>query len=105
MRVTAVRLDQLVSSETKGCKGVLGKFTVVLYDEICIHNMRVIKGGRGLFVAFPHTGLIKESGGGKRFSDVVHPIKQEVRDEIESEVLACYARESTKSNAAKELKE
>lgn len=62
--------------------------SITLNDCLAVHNLKVIQGGRGLFVSMPAR---KNKAGG--FTDIVHPINQEFRDYIESVVIDAYWRE------------
>ena len=86
MQVTKVRLDY----KCKKDKGICADVTVVLDDVLAIHNIHVIAGGDGYFVAFPNTGLTKMTQKGKRYKDIVHPLNKTLRTEIEEKVLKAF---------------
>ena len=58
---------------------------ILLDDMIAIHDIRIISGDNGLFVAMPSR---KTPTGDYR--DIVHPISQEARDIIEKAILEEY---------------
>lgn len=60
-------------------------FSVVLNNEIVIHNIKVIEGNKGLFVSMPGRKL---SNGD--YVDVVHPIKKDVRELLDKSILNKY---------------
>ena len=58
---------------------------ILLDDMIAIHDIRIILGDNGLFVAMPSR---KTPTGDYR--DIVHPISQEARDIIEKAIVEEY---------------
>lgn len=80
-------------SMTPRDSGVCGRFSIVLDDILCIHNVQVIAGERGLFVSFPNTGKTKNVDCRKRYSDIVHPTDNDFRQYIQQEVLTKYESE------------
>ena len=61
--------------------------SVLLDDEFAVHDIRIIEGTKGLFIAMPSR---KTSSGGYR--DIAHPISQEVRTMFEKEILDAYEK-------------
>ena len=61
--------------------------SVLLDDEFAVHDLRIIEGTKGLFIAMPSR---KTSSGGYR--DIAHPISQEVRTMFEKEILDAYEK-------------
>ena len=61
--------------------------SVLLDDEFAVHDIRIIEGTKGLFIAMPSR---KTSSGGYR--DIAHPISQEVRAMFEKEILDAYEK-------------
>ena len=61
--------------------------SVLLDDEFAVHDIRIIEGTKGLFIAMPSR---KTSSGGYR--DIAHPIRQEVRTMFEKEILDAYEK-------------
>jgi stage V sporulation protein G len=62
--------------------------SIVLDDQFVIHDLRVVNGDKGLFVAMPSRKL--PSG---EFRDICHPISSEARNTIQDAVLAQFASE------------
>jgi stage V sporulation protein G len=62
--------------------------SVTLNDEFVIHDVRVIEGNNGLFVAMPS----KRTPSGE-FKDIAHPITSEARGKIEEVVIEAYRQE------------
>lgn len=59
--------------------------SVTIGGEIAIHDIKVIQGPQRLFVAMPSR---KDENG--MFRDIIHPITQQVRTQLEHAVLAAY---------------
>ena len=86
MKITDVRVRIL--STNNRLKGVA---SITIDDAFAVHELRIIEGREGLFVAMPSR---KVSDG--EFRDVAHPINLEAREELEKLVLAKYAEEAQK---------
>ena len=80
VEVTDVRL-RTVNSESR-MKAIS---SITLDDEFVIHDIRVIDGNNGLFVAMPS----KRTPDGE-FRDIAHPINSNMRAKIQNAVLAKY---------------
>lgn len=80
MEVTDVRLRRV---QLEGRMRAIASIT--LDDELVIHDIRVIEGNNGLFVAMPS----KRTPDGE-FRDIAHPIKATMRNKIQESVLAAY---------------
>lgn len=61
--------------------------SVLLDDEFAVHDIRIIEGTKGLFIAMPSR---KTSTGG--YKDIAHPVSQEVRTMFEKEILDAYEK-------------
>ena len=81
MKVTSVK-DKKIEKENSRMKGIA---EILLDDMIAIHDIRIISGDNGLFVAMPSR---KTPTGDYR--DIVHPISQEARDIIEKAIVEEY---------------
>ncbi len=66
--------------------------SVTLAGEIAIHDIKVIQGPQRLFVAMPSR---KDENG--MFRDIIHPISQEARAQLEDAVLEAYEEELQKT--------
>ena len=62
-----------------------GKASVVLDDCFAIHDIRIIEGDNGLFIAMPSRKIGKGN-----YRDIAHPINAEMRQMLEDEVLKAY---------------
>ena len=81
MKVTSVKVKK-IEKENSRMKGIV---EILLDDMIAIHDIRIISGDNGLFVAMPSR---KTPTGDYR--DIVHPISQEARDIIEKAIVEEY---------------
>lgn len=80
MDVTKVRLKKV---EVNGRMKAIASIT--LDDEFVIHDIRVIEGNEGLFVAMPS----KRTPAGE-FRDIAHPINPGARMKVQQAVLDAY---------------
>lgn len=80
MNITDVRVRK-IDKEGK-MKAVV---SITLDQEFVIHDIKVIEGDRGLFIAMPS----KRTADGE-FRDIAHPINSETRDSIQKTILAAY---------------
>lgn len=80
MKITDVRVRH-VSSDSR-LKGVV---TITFEDAFVVHDIRVIEGENGLFVAMPSK---KMPNGG--FRDIAHPIHSDMRKQIEESIIKAY---------------
>lgn len=83
MKITNVSIRK-VEKEDSRMKGIA---SVLLDDAFAVHDIRIIEGTKGLFIAMPSR---KTSTGGYR--DIAHPISQEVRSMFEKEILDAYEK-------------
>ena len=81
MKVTSVKVKK-IEKENSRMKGIA---EILIDDMIAIHDIRIISGDNGLFVAMPSR---KTPTGDYR--DIVHPISQEARDIIEKAIVEEY---------------
>ncbi|PTF46011.1 stage V sporulation protein G [Staphylococcus cohnii] len=80
MKVTDVRLRKI---QTDGRMKAL--VSITLDESFVVHDLRVIEGNSGLFVAMPS----KRTPDGE-FRDIAHPINSEMRQEIQDAVMKAY---------------
>ncbi len=80
MKVTDVRLRKI---DADGRMKAL--VSITLDEAFVIHDLRVIEGNSGLFVAMPS----KRTPDGE-FRDIAHPINSEMRQEIQQAVMKVY---------------
>lgn len=80
MEITDVRVRK-VSKEGK-MKAVV---SITLDNEFVVHDIKVIEGDKGLFIAMPS----RKAGDGE-YRDIAHPINSETRDKIQRIILEKY---------------
>ena len=80
MKITDVRVKK-VSKEGK-MKAVV---SITIDDEFVIHDIKVIEGDKGLFIAMPS----KKAADGE-YRDIAHPINADTRARIQNEILEKY---------------
>lgn len=85
MKITSVSVRK-VEKEDSRMKGIA---SVTLDDSFVIHDIRIIEGDEGLFIAMPSR---KTATGGYR--DIAHPINQEVRQLFEETIFEAYKKEA-----------
>ena len=82
MRITDVRVRK-IDKEGK-MKAVI---SVTIDEEFVVHDIKVIDGDKGLFVAMPS----KKASDGE-YRDIAHPINSSTRDNIQKVVLEAYEK-------------
>lgn len=80
MQITDVRVRK-VTKEGK-MKAVV---SITLDNEFVVHDIKVIEGEKGLFIAMPS---LKAADG--EYRDIAHPINSETRERIQSIILEKY---------------
>ena len=80
VQITDVRVRK-ITKEGK-MKAVV---SMTLDDEFVVHDIKVIDGDKGLFIAMPS----RRAGDGE-FRDIAHPINSETRDMIQKVILEKY---------------
>lgn len=89
MQITDIRV-RVVSKESK-MKAVV---SVTFDDAFAVHDIKVIEGEKGLFIAMPS----KKTPDGE-YRDIAHPIHGEMRAMLQNAILGSY------QNALEELPE
>ena len=80
MHVTDVRIRK-ITKEGK-MKAVV---SITLDDEFVIHDIKVIEGEKGLFIAMPS----RRTGDGE-YRDIAHPINSDTREKVQNVILQRY---------------
>ena len=83
MKITSVNVRK-IDKEGSRMKGIA---SVLLDDSFAVHDIRIIEGDNGLFIAMPSR---KTATGGYR--DIAHPINPEVRAMFEEVILDAYKK-------------
>ena len=81
MKITSVNVRK-VEKEGSRMKGIA---SVLIDDAFAVHDIRIIEGDNGLFIAMPSR---KTATGGYR--DIAHPINPETRTKFEEAILEAY---------------
>lgn len=90
MEITDVRVRKIAN------EGKMKAIVSVTFDnEFVVHDIKVIDGQNGLFIAMPS----RKTPDGE-FKDIAHPINTETREKIQSAILTEY--EKVKNTAESE---
>ena len=81
MQITDVRVRKVVAKEGK-LKAVV---SITIDDEFVVHDIKVIEGEKGLFIAMPSR---KASDG--EYRDTAHPINSATREKMQKLILEKY---------------
>ena len=81
MEITSVSVRK-IEKEGSRMKGIA---SVLLDDSFAVHDIRIIEGDNGLFIAMPSR---KTATGGYR--DIAHPINPDVRKQFQEAILEEY---------------
>ena len=82
MQITDVRVRK-ITKEGK-MKAVV---SITLDDELVIHDIKVIEGDKGLFIAMPS----KKATDGE-YRDIAHPINSSTRENLQRVILESYEK-------------
>ena len=93
MNITDVRVRK-VAKEGK-MKAVV---SITIDDEFVVHDIKVIEGEKGLFIAMPSR---KATDG--EYRDIAHPIKSTTRTEIQNIILTKYEETIVQEEAEAEI--
>lgn len=88
MQITDVRVRK-VNKDGK-MKAVV---SITLDDEFVVHDIKVIEGEKGLFIAMPS----RKAGDGE-YRDIAHPINSAMRDRVQQIILEHYQVALEQSN-------
>jgi len=81
MQITEIRIRKVEG------EGKLKAYVTVTFDDcFVVHNVKIIEGKTGLFIAMPSR---KTTTG--EYKDVAHPINPDFRTELQDKILAEYA--------------
>lgn len=81
MKITSVTVRKF-EKEGNRMKGIA---TVVIDDSFAIHDIRIIEGDNGLFIAMPS----RKTATGE-YKDIAHPINTDVRNMFQNAILEEY---------------
>ena len=80
MNITDVRIRKVV--EEGKMKAIV---SITFDDEFVVHDIRIIEGQNGLFIAMPSRRTLDG-----KFKDIAHPISAEARAKIQETILNHY---------------
>ena len=82
MRITDVRVRKM--TQDSKMKAIV---SITIDDEFVVHDIKVIEGEKGLFIAMPS----KKAADGE-YRDIAHPINSQTRDHIQKIILESYEK-------------
>ena len=82
MRITDVRVRKM--TQDSKMKAIV---SITIDDEFVVHDIKVIEGEKGLFIAMPS----KKANDGE-YRDIAHPINSDTRDRIQRIILDSYEK-------------
>ncbi|MBE5853250.1 MAG: septation protein SpoVG [Lachnospiraceae bacterium] len=82
MQITDVRVRKITKEGRM--KAIV---SITLDNEFVVHDIKVIEGEKGLFIAMPS----KKAADGE-YRDIAHPINSETRDLIQTMILESYEK-------------
>ena len=88
MSITDVRIRKIDQEDGK----LRGVASITIDDVFVVHDIKVIQGDRGLFIAMPSR---KTAEGDYR--DIAHPITSGACDKIQTAILDAYEKAEKKS--------
>ncbi len=92
MDITDIRIRRVES------EGKLKAYVTLTFDDcFAVHNLKIIKGQSGTFVAMPSR---KTQTG--EYKDIAHPINSDFRNQIQRQILAAYDKLATSPPGAEE---
>lgn len=89
MKITDVRLRRTESEDSR----MKALVSITFDDAFVVHDIRVIEGNNGLFVAMPS----KRTPDGE-FRDIAHPINSRMRQQIQDMIMEVYNRDEEHAN-------
>ena len=88
MQVTDVRIRKIAT------EGKMKAIVSVTFDnEFVVHDIKVIEGQNGLFIAMPS----RKTPDGE-FKDIAHPINTDTREKIQNSILKAYEEAMEEEN-------
>ena len=82
MRITDVRVRKM--TQDSKMKAIV---SITIDDEFVVHDIKVIEGEKGLFIAMPS----KKANDGE-YRDIAHPINSQTLDKIQTIILESYEK-------------
>lgn len=95
MQITDVRVRKIAA------EGKMKAIVSVTFDnEFVVHDIKVIEGQNGLFIAMPS----RKTPNGE-FKDIAHPINTDTREKIQQSILEEYEKVKTDEVLIEEIEE
>ncbi len=92
MKITDIRVRKVAK------QGKMRAVVSVTFDnEFVVHDIKVIEGDRGLFIAMPS----KKSADGE-YRDIAHPINSDMRGLLQTQILEAFDKASDEADEAPE---
>ena len=92
MQITELRIRKVED------EGKLRAYVTVTFDNcFVVHNVKIIEGQNGLFIAMPS----RKTANGE-YKDVAHPISPEFRSELQTKIIDEYNAGHIESSGAEE---
>ncbi len=92
MKITDIRVRKVAK------QGKMRAVVSVTFDnEFVVHDIKVIEGDRGLFIAMPS----KKSADGE-YRDIAHPINSEMRGLLQTQILEAFDKAADVDDATTE---
>ena len=82
MRITDVRVRKM--TQDSKMKAIV---SITIDDEFVVHDIKVIEGEKGLFIAMPS----KKATDGE-YRDIAHPINSETREKLQNMIMESYEK-------------
>ncbi len=93
MKITEIRIHLMGEDRLKA-------FASVTFDDcFVVRNMKLVAGTKGIFLCMPSRKMQDGS-----YKDIVHPITQEFRQQLEEQVLKAYEEEIKKHSSSENEK-
>ena len=80
MLITEVKIN--LSTQKNAIKAYA---SVTLDDVLVIHNIKILDGIKGMFIAMPSRKVLG------KFLDIVHPLNSSFREELQKKILEQYS--------------
>ena len=71
--------------------------SITIDDEFVVHDIKVIEGEKGLFIAMPSRKAVDGE-----YRDIAHPINSNTRDLIQNLILDAYEKALTETDSVEE---
>lgn len=90
MQITDIRIRQS-SDEGK----LRAKVSITIDDAFAVHEIKVLEGDSGLFIAMPSKKLPNGE-----YKDIAHPINQETRTVIQDMIIEAYLKKMAEEKSS-----